>query len=138
MNSEKFKLMEHTADIKFQVHGEALNEIFENAALAFSYYISQEGEEKLSARKGKIIEVHAQDMNSLLSKFLDELIYVLDAENFAVVKAEVTLRGNNLRAELYGDDASGHHLTHVKAATYSDMYVKKINNSWEAQFVLDV
>src|SRR3989338_8163356 len=137
MESDKFTMLEHTADIKFLIRGSALNEIFENSVLAFSSYISS-GESKLSAKKGKIINVQGRDINSLLYNFLDELIYLLDAENFAAVRAEVLIRGNNLRAEVYGDDTSSHHLTHVKAATYAEMSVKKTKRGWEAQFVLDV
>ncbi len=33
---EKFKFLEHTADIKFQVFGKTLEEVFENTALAIS------------------------------------------------------------------------------------------------------
>lgn len=132
----KFEFLEHTADIKFKVYGKALNEIFENSALAFSEYIASG--KKIASKKGKTINVSGTDASSLLYNFLDELIYLLDAENFAVSKAEVTLRGNNLKAELYGDKASDYPIQQIKAATYAEMYIKKTPDSWEAQAVLDV
>lgn len=132
----KFVFLEHTADIKFKCFGKALNEIFENAALALADYSS--GGKKIKNARGKIIEVIAQDNESLLYNFLDELLYLIDAENFIVSKAQVLLRGNNLRAELFGDDASKYHLSHIKAATYSEMYIKQTEKGWEAQVVLDV
>ena len=57
---------------------------------------------------------------------------------FIVAKASVKIVGNRLDAELYGDDVLHYSLDHVKAVTYSDMYVKKLVNEWELQVVLDV
>ena len=133
----KYRFLEHTADIKFQVYGKTLNEIFENAVLAVSSYISRG--EKIRSSKGKVIDVSGRDLESLFYNFLDELLYLLDAENFITVKAEVIVRGNNLHAELFGDKASNYKdLDHIKAATYAEMYIKKTKLGWEAQAVLDV
>ncbi len=134
--AEKFKFLEHTADIKFQVYGSTLNEIFENAALALSEYLSPD--KKIKTKKVKTINVSGIDNKSLFYSFLDELIYLLDAEDFAPAKARVFIRGNNLKAEIAGDDASSYQIKHVKAATYSEMYIKKSKDGWEAQAILDV
>ena len=142
MKTEKFKFFDHMADIKFQAYGKTINEVFENSALAMSFYLS--GEEKIASKKGKIINVQGQDYESLLYNFLDELIYLLDAESFVISKVEVQIMGFNLKAELYGDDAKKYKLDHIKAATYAEMHIKKIKNksgkdeNWEAQVVLDV
>lgn len=133
---KKFELLEHTADIKFKIFGSTLNEIFENAVLAFSYYVGNG--ERIGTKKGKIIEVKGNDTESLFYNFIDELIYLIDAENFLTAKASVLLRGNNLKAELFGDSASNYNLKLVKAATYSEMKIEKKENGWEAQIVLDV
>ena len=76
----------------------------------------------------------------MLYSFLDELIYLLDAKNFIVAKVKVKIKNNNLEAEVYGDNASKYKdLDHIKAATYSEMYIKqKKDKTWEAQVVLDV
>ena len=132
----KFEFLEHTADIKIRVYGKTLDEIFENAALAVSQYLSPD--KKIEAKKVRIINVQGIDSQSLLSNFLDELIYLLDAERFAVAKAKIVLRGNNLKAELSGDSASKYAIKEIKAATYAEMYIKKIGSEWEAQFVMDV
>lgn len=131
-----FEFLEHTADIKIKVSGRTLQDIFENAALAVSSYIS--AGTPIKPRKGKIIEVKGEDTASLLYSFVDELIYLLDAEHFAVAKASVFLRGNNLRAEVFGDDTTKYQLQHIKAATYADMSIHKIKEHWQAVFVLDV
>ncbi len=133
----KYRFLEHTADIKFRVYGRTLNEIFENSVLAFSEYVSRG--EKIKSSKGKIIDVSGNDLESLFYNFLDELIYLIDAENFITAKAKVTIRGYNLHAELFGDKASNYkYIDQIKSPTYSDMYLKKTKSGWEAQAVLDV
>ncbi len=133
----KYSFLEHTADIKFKAYGKVLNEVFENSVLAVAEYISRG--KKIKNSRGRIINVSGNDIESLFYNFLDELVYLLDAENFIVVKAKVTIRGYNLKAELFGDNASNYkNLDHIKAATYSEMYIKKTKLGWEAQAVLDV
>lgn len=133
----KYEFLEHTGDIKFRAYGKTLNEIFENSVLAIAEYISRGG--KIKSAKGKVIDVSGEDLESLFYNFLDEIIYLVDAEEFVSAKAKVIVRGFNLHAELFGDKTSNYEsLDHIKAATYAEMYIKKIDKEWEAQAVLDV
>lgn len=133
----KYEFLEHTADIKIKIYGKILEEIFENATSAFAEYISRG--QKINSSKGKIVNIEGKDNESLLCNFLNELIYLMDAEQFITAKAKVTMRGNNLHAELFGDRAENYKdLDSIKAATYSEIYVKKTDSGWEAQLVLDV
>jgi len=138
----KFKFLEHTADIKFRAYGKSLNEVFENCALAVSNTLSRGG--KIKSIKKKKITVKGNDNESLLYNFLEELIYLLDAKDFIVSKAKVKIKkeikGKKLEAEVYGDDTKNYSdLDQIKAATYAEMYVKKRSDGkWEAQVVVDV
>lgn len=133
---KKFEFLEHTADIKLKLYGSTLQEIFENSILAVAEYMS-EGK-KISPSKGKIINVSGNDEKSLLCNFIDELLYLVDAEGFIASKGAVQLRGNNLRAELYGDDTKKYTLKHIKAATFAEMLIKRQKAGWMTQLVLDV
>ena len=135
---KKFEFLEHTADVKFRVRGKSLNDIFSNCALAVSHIISRG--EKIKDLKEKNIAVSGKDYESLLYNFIDELIYLFDAENFVVCKAEVEILDGELKAVVYGDDASRYKdLDSIKAATYAEMYIKQLKNkTWEAQVVVDV
>ena len=136
---KKFEFLEHTADIKFRVFGKTLAEIFENSALAVSEYLTRGKKIKLKKKKQFSLISSENDLNLLLYKFLDELIFFLDAENFLVAKAKVIIKKSHLKAVVYGDKASDYEdLDHIKAATYSEMYVKKTGAGWEAQAVMDV
>ena len=134
----EYKFLEHTADIKFQSYGKTINEVFENSVLAVAEYVSRG--KKIKTVKGKVVNVSGNDLESLFYNFLDELIYLIDAENFLTVKAKVTILGYNLKAELFGDSTKNYKdLDHIKAATYAEMYIKKLpDENWEAQAVMDV
>ena len=136
---KKFEFLEHTGDIKFRIHGKTLAEIFENSALAVSEYLTRGKKIKLKKKKQFSLISSENDLNLLLYKFLDELIFYLDAENFLVSRAKVSIKNSHLKAVVFGDRASDYKdLDHIKAATYSEMYVKKTENGWEAQAVMDV
>lgn len=133
----KFIFLEHTADIKFRAYGKSFGEVFENCALAFSSVISRNG--TIKQKKQKSFSVSGKDKESLLYNFLEELIYLLDAEGFIVSKTKVKISKNGLKAEVFGDDVENYKdLDHVKAVTYSEMIFEKKENNLEVQVVLDV
>ena len=134
----KFKFLPHTADIKFQAYGKNLEEVFENSASAM---ISQIFSSKVKEKKKKKFEVSGKDLESLMYNFLEEFLYLIDAEKFIYgkVKVKISKDRKNLKAEVYGDDVKNYKTEmSIKAVTYNDMFVKKIKNQWIAQVVLDV
>jgi SHS2 domain-containing protein len=137
----KYKFLEHTADIKFVVHGKNLKAIFENSVLALSEYISKG--EKIEKAVTKRFKIFGRDYEELLYSFIDEIIYLLDAENFVPANAKVKLEKKSdkieLRAIVFGDHAKNYKdLESAKSATYSEMYIKKKFDKWEAQVVVDI
>lgn len=135
---KNFKFLEHTADIKFQVFGNSIEKIFENSALALKETIC--GKIKIKEEKEKIIKVEGRDFESLLYVFLEEILYLLDAENFLIGRVKkVEINNFKLKAVIVGDKASNYKFTNsVKAVTYNDMFVKKERGRWVSQVVLDV
>ena len=138
---KKYKFLEHTADMKFSVSGRSIEEIFENSVYAISGFITKERHvKKLFAKKFK---VSAKDNEELFYKFIDEIIYLLDADTFLVSEAKVSFSEKNGKKELnvlaWGDNARNYNdLDYMKAATYSEMYIKKTKNGWKAQAVVDI
>ncbi len=138
MNYElKYEFLDHTSEVKFKAYGGTQDELFQNVILAVSDFISKGNE--IKPRVVKDIVVKGEDVQSLLYNFIDEIVYLLDAENFVVKNGEVLMRGNNIKARFYGDDASNYSgLDYIKSPTYSEMFVKKTKQGWELQVVLDV
>ena len=134
---KKYEFLKHIGELKFRAYGGTLSEMFENCALAVSYIFSRGG--KIKSLKTKKIEISAEDYGALLYKFIEELIYLLDAEGFIVSKTDVKINGNNLNCVIYGDDASKYKdLDAIKSPTYAEMYVRQNKGIWECQVVLDV
>lgn len=134
MVNKKFVFLKHTADVKFQAFGKNLEEQFKNAGMALKETIC-EGVKVKSVIKKKI-SVKGKDEKSLLYNFLEEFLYLLDAEGFLLgdVKS-VKIKGFKLIAEVSGDSAKNYKFTNsVKAVTYNDMMIEKKF----VQVVLDV
>lgn len=134
----KFKFLPHTADIKFQAYGKNLEEVYENSAYAM---MGQIFSNRIKEKKKKKFEVSGKDLESLMYNFLEEFLYLIDAEKFICgkVKVKISKDRKNLKAEVYGDDVKNYKTEmSIKAVTYNDMFVKKIKNQWVSQVVLDV
>ena len=133
----KFKFLEHTADIKFQAFGGSLEEVFENSALAVKK-IMFDG--KVKEKIKKEIKIKGRDNERLMYEFLEELLILLDSEDFILSDIKkIEIKNNVLKVEITGDKASDYDFNNdVKAVTYNDMFIKKQNNEWVSQVVLDV
>jgi SHS2 domain-containing protein len=132
----KFKFFPHTGDVKFQAYGKTMKEAFENIALAISHIFSRG--KGISSKKKRKIKTEGEDTLSMLYNFMEELIFLVDSDNFVVSEAKVKISGNKLKAEISGDDASNYDLDQIKSPTYAEMYVEKTSKGWEAQAVVDV
>lgn len=135
-----YEYFEHRADIGIRGIGENIKEAFEQVAIAlFAIMVEiQEVEEKEIER----VTVEGLDYEELLMAWLSELLYLKDVGNkmyskFRIFKIEET----NLNAEILGEkiDLKKHKLKlEVKAATWTQLEVKELNNKWIAQCVVDV
>ena len=78
---------------------------------------------------------HSPDTIELEAKFA-----VLNTANSNSCGGTFDFVDGKLEGEVFGDDAVNYKdLDHIKAATYSEMYIRqKKDKSWEAQVVLDV
>jgi len=136
---EKFKFLEHTADIKFKAFGNSLKEVFENSALAlFNIFYDKKVEEK----KAYKIKVNGSDFENLLYNFLEEFLILFDSKNFLPCRIK-SIKFNEkkfkITAVVLGDDISNYKANvHVKAITYNGMFVKKQKNNWVSQVLVDV
>lgn len=134
-----FKFLPHTADIKIQVQAKTLNSGFKDSAIALKKTII---EDNIKEKQTKKIKIKAQDIKSLLYGFLEEFLYLLDAENFLlsnIKNIKINKDKFELTATIKGDKASNYDFTNdVKAITYSDMQIQKNSKGYKLQFVLDV
>lgn len=129
MKSEKFRLLPHTADIKFRAYGRTIEEAFENSAYALIEIMCKDKVRDALITKMK---VSGKDYESLLYNFLEEFLFLIDSEKFILNKINriSKIRENKegeyeITADLSGDDAKNYDFSNnVKAITYNEMFVK--------------
>ena len=138
-----YKFFDHTADVLFEANGKSLGELFEAAGLA-----TEETQADLKDIKQKIkkeINLEKDNIEMLLFDFLQELIFLKDAELLLFSNIKVSIKEKNktykLKAALKGEklDQKKHNLkVDVKAVTLHRFEVKKTSNCWFARVILDI
>jgi len=83
---EKYRILPHTADGKFQAYGATLEEAFGNAALAMSSLMWDWS--KVEPRVRHFVHVRGIDREQLLVKFLGETIYLFETKQFLLAKVD--------------------------------------------------
>lgn len=136
----KFKFLSHTADIKFSAVGNSLEKSFENCFYCLKEIIVDKT--KIKNNEIKIIKIKARDLKELLHNFLEEFLFLLDAENFVVSEIKdisINEKKFELKCRVIGDKASNYKFSNrVKAITYNDMKIEKNKNKFICQVVVDV
>ncbi len=137
--AKEFEIVDHTADVGIRAYGSSMNQAFANAAKAlFSLITELDNVGEVIYRD---IELVAPDQESLLVEWLNELIYIFDAENIIFKRFNITqLNNTRLKARSYGEkvDSSKHKLKiGVKAATYHMLKVDKTNGC-QVQVLFDI
>ncbi|MFH0890295.1 MAG: archease [Candidatus Aenigmatarchaeota archaeon] len=132
------------ADVAFEAEGKTLEELFESAALA-TMNVMVKDLTKIELKKRRKITVSAKEIDKLLFNFLQEIIYVKDAELliFGKYKIRIRERGDlySLVCSAFGEkrDMEKHELVvDVKAVTYHMFEVKKEKDKWKARVILDI
>ena len=136
---KEFEIVNHTADVGIIAYGADMKQAFANAAKAlFSLIADLDDVEEVVHRD---IELTAPDQESLLVEWLNELIYLFDAENIIFKRFDIAwLSNTHLNARSYGHevDSSKHKLkTGVKAATYHMLKIDNTNGS-RVQVLFDI
>lgn len=126
----RYVILPHTADGKFQAFGCSLEEAFANAGLAMVSFMWDWSGVELKLRKP--VRVEGRDLEQLLSRFLNEVLFLFERERFLLGRVEslaVREAGSRfeLEAELAGDSLSPRYEVsgEVKAVTYNEMKIER-------------
>ncbi len=140
MSRPPYEVIEHTADVGLVARGGDMAELFANAGLGMlSLMVDLEGVRPEEARR---IEVRARDRESLLVRWLTELLYFLDAEEMVFRRLEIEeLTDTHLRARALGEriDRERHRLHFgVKAVTRHMLEIAPENGGYRATILFDI
>lgn len=137
---QPFRVLEHTADIGFEAFGATREEAFANAARALVDLIVDLN--SVEPREEKALEVEGASGSSLLVNWLDEILYLYDAEHWLGCDFNIRkLRNGSLSAAVRGEqfDPKRHQTKLlVKAITYHQLALEEIPNGWRAQVYVDI
>lgn len=128
------------ADIAFEARGKTLEELFESCALAVEEIMVDF--KSLKGKEKKSIKLTAKNVQELLYDFLEELIYLKDAEHLIFKKFKIGISLGTqctLICEAIGDkiDYKTQELKlDIKAITHHKFKLEK--NPWKALVVVDI
>lgn len=138
-NKKKFKFLEHTADVKFRAYGSSLKILFKNSVKAMFHTIYQG---KVKAKYDKKISIKRDSLEDLMYDFLEEFLFLVETEGFLFSrfkKLKFDKKNLEINAIILGDFIEKYPVSFdIKAITYSEMFVKKMDGHWVSQVVLDV
>ncbi len=121
----KFEEISHTADVGIKVEGESLEDLFQTAAKGMFSLITDL--DKVQPQITKEIVVEGEDLEDLLVRWLNELLYLhfqgMVFKDFRIKKLERKF----LQAEAKGEKISPSHSLNleIKAATYHGLQIQK-------------
>jgi protein archease len=129
-----YRWREHTGEVELEIEAAALEEVFADGLAALAELLSQGGGGEPAAHE---VAIAAADLPTLFADWLNELVYLADAESFVPERvAALELEGPSLRATVSGRHEEPMRL--VKAVTYHGLELRQRGNGWEARAVLDV
>jgi SHS2 domain-containing protein len=133
-----------TSDVTFRTTGHDLDALFAAAADATTNLMVNRLE-SIAPAVTIPVTVYAEELDLLLLRFLDELVFHKDAERLLLraTDVHVTLESGACRvgAVLTGEtiDPAKHELeADIKAVTLHGLYVRRLGAGWQAEVTLDV
>jgi len=141
-----YEFLEHTADLKIRIEESSLDEAFKTAAMAIKQAMAENV--SVAQKITRVVSVEGKDLQDLLYNFMEEFIFLLDADDFIlaeVIDVEVNRDEEKniwvLSSTIIGDNASSYRFSNdVKAITFNEMKIEedKEHEKVVIQFVLDV
>jgi SHS2 domain-containing protein len=139
---DRYRILPHTADGKFQAFGRTLEEAFGNAALATASLMWDWS--KVEPKSRHFVHVTGVDKEQILVKFLGEIIYLFETRQFLLGKVDglrirPQFEGFSLEAVLAGETLAPRHELHgdVKAVTYHELKIEECDG-FTVQVVVDM
>src|SRR5438093_1030865 len=101
----RYEEIEHTADVGIRAYGSTLDDLFANAAEGMFSLVADLGSVKAV---GEIeVRLEAEDLPTLLLRWLSELLYIHETQRLLFASFEVHVDGTSLRGCARGDPIRG-------------------------------
>jgi SHS2 domain-containing protein len=138
-----YKYLPHIADVRFEAHGNTIEQVFEQAALAMFNIIIDTS--LIKPEKSVEVTLRSSGLDDLLYDYLSELLYLFEVEeiifgSFHVDSINQTDEGYTLHGQAHGEAiTSREHIfdTEVKAVTYHQLKVIKDATGYYVHVIVD-
>lgn len=134
-----FEILDVAGDVGLSVSGVSLKEIFTNAAIGLYHLITPS---KVETEETIEVAISGMDIENLLVKWLNELIFIFDAQGFIGNFIDFkNLSETELTAEVRGgffDREKCEQGLLVKAATYHGLEIKKEDGLYRVKIIFDI
>jgi len=135
-----YQIIDHTADLGIIVKGRDVKSLFILAAQAMTdLMVRGDISEKTAIRD---VSVEGEDFPDLMVRWLGEILYLFEGENFIVHSIEIkSISPIQLKSilSLTGFEPEYHEvLREIKAVTYHQISVDKSDDGWEAKVIFDI
>ena len=142
-DEKNYEVIDHTADIGIKAVGKSLEEAFINAAKGMFDLIAPD--DNVDKTEERSFAIEEDDMIMLFKRWLEELLYLFDAEGFLPSEYRISISNEDglhrLTASVHGErfnpnkHGSG---MEVKAVTYHMMEIEKKGDKFYVQVIFDV
>ncbi len=140
---KKYEILEHPAELRLRIYGKTLEELFSNAAEAMAQILSPSAiKSELRIKNLELrIKIKSVDISSLLVDFLSEILAKSQINKSVYLVSNVNCQMSDVKAELK-TTLIGYPVDHfdedIKAVTYQDLNIQKIDGIWQTVLVFDI
>ncbi len=135
-----FEVIDISGDVGLRAYGSSIKEAFVNAGIGMFSLITDIS--RIEPKDEIILDITGDSFEFLLVNYLNELIFQFDAYGFTACKIEVLeLTENIIKAKVMGEnfDPSRHAQDLlIKAATYHNLKIEKVDGSFIVEVIFDI
>lgn len=143
-----FELIPHTADLQLRAYGTTLADLFRHCLIGMFQAIGPQAE-GCSYKNDRIVcpqlpisralTMQSATKESLLVDFLSRALALSDIYNEAYLDVTISsMSEHEIHAQLRGIQIQGFQVVEIKAVTYHNLAIKKIDGHWQADIVFDI
>jgi len=133
----KYKILSHTADLRLEVYGKTMEELFINAIEALAHILLPSLKAPIKTQARETIKIKSFNQNTLLVDFLNEVLSRSQINRMLYFAEKIKLADYSLEAELSGIKVNKFE-EDVKAVTYHEAVIQKSDNLFKTRLVFDI
>jgi len=142
MNSTQlpYQIIDHTADLGIIVEGTDEENLFIRAAYAMMDLMVKGNFSRKTVIKD--VSLQGEDFPDLMVKWLGEILYLFEGDKLIVNSIEIkSISPIKLESMLTLTSFEPEHhqvIREIKAVTYHQISVEKVNDGWQARVIFDI